>query len=79
MHAQRATLWPHHLPPTFHSIRSFKPFVPEYQPEAWRQIFNGAAIAFYSYIGFDAVATAAEEVYEPKKNMPKVRWGMLGI
>ena len=25
-------------------------------------IFNGAAIVFFSYIGFDAVATSAEEV-----------------
>jgi APA family basic amino acid/polyamine antiporter len=30
-------------------------------------VFNGAAIAFFSYIGFDAVATAAEEVKNPGK------------
>lgn len=35
-----------------------QPFV----PYGTRGIFNGAAIVFFSYIGFDAVATSAEEV-----------------
>ncbi len=33
-------------------------------------MFNGAAIAFFSFIGFDAVATAAEEVVDPARVMP---------
>ncbi|MDA8337664.1 MAG: amino acid permease [Peptococcaceae bacterium] len=33
-------------------------------------IFNGAAIIFFAYIGFDAVATAAEETDNPEKNVP---------
>jgi len=33
-------------------------------------VFKGAAVAFYAYIGFDAVSTASEEVQNPKRNMP---------
>lgn len=33
-------------------------------------VFKGAAVAFYAYIGFDAVSTASEEVKNPKRNMP---------
>lgn len=32
--------------------------------------FKGAAIIFFAYIGFDAVATAAEEVKNPKRDLP---------
>lgn len=34
-------------------------------------IAAGAAIAAYSFLGFDAVTTLTEETIEPKKNMPK--------
>jgi len=33
-------------------------------------VFRGAAIIFFAYIGFDAVATAAEEVKNPKRDLP---------
>ncbi|MHB1420437.1 MAG: amino acid permease [Bacillota bacterium] len=33
-------------------------------------IARGAAIIFFAYIGFDAVATAAEEVKQPKRDLP---------
>ncbi|BDA47291.1 Cationic amino acid transporter 1 [Coccomyxa sp. Obi] len=35
-----------------------------------RGIFDGAALVFFSYIGFDAVATTAEECKEPAKALP---------
>jgi len=38
-------------------------------------VFAGAAIVFFAYIGFDAVLTAAEEVEEPQKNLPR---GIIG-
>jgi amino acid transporter len=34
-------------------------------------IIRGSALAFYSYIGFDAVAVAAEEVRDPSKTVPR--------
>ncbi|MFZ5974755.1 MAG: amino acid permease [Bacillota bacterium] len=34
-------------------------------------IVQGAAIVFFAYIGFDAVATAAEEVRNPKRDLPR--------
>lgn len=34
-------------------------------------IFRGASIIFFAYIGFDMVSTAAEEVREPQKTMPR--------
>ncbi|WP_123053037.1 amino acid permease [Clostridium sp. JN-1] len=33
-------------------------------------VFKGAAIIFFSYIGFDAVSTAAEEVKNPQRDLP---------
>lgn len=41
-----------------------------FAPMGIRGIFNGAAIVYFSYIGFDAVSTTAEEVKKPARNMP---------
>jgi amino acid transporter len=41
-----------------------------FAPLGIRGIFNGAAIVYFSYIGFDAVSTTAEEVKNPARNMP---------
>jgi APA family basic amino acid/polyamine antiporter len=34
-------------------------------------IFAGAAIVFFAFIGFDIVATAAEETKDPKRDLPR--------
>jgi basic amino acid/polyamine antiporter, APA family len=39
-------------------------------PFGAKGIVSGAAIVFFAYIGFDAVSTAAEEVKNPKKDLP---------
>lgn len=44
-----------------------------------RGIFNGAALVFFSYIGFDAVACTAEEVKNPRRDLPLGILGALGI
>ncbi|AYZ62214.1 APC family permease [Burkholderia multivorans] len=39
-------------------------------------MFAGAAIAAYSYLGFDAVSTLTEETVEPEKNIPRAIVGI---
>lgn len=47
------------------------PFIPHGVPS----ILGGAAIVFFSFIGFDALSSAAEEVKNPQRDMPI---GMIG-
>lgn len=44
-------------------------------PYGWSGVCSGAAVVFFAYLGFDAVANSAEEVKDPQRNMPK---GLLG-
>ncbi len=44
----------------------FTPFF----PGGWAGVQAGAAIIFFSFIGFDAVSTAAEETRDPKRDIP---------
>ncbi|WP_416354176.1 APC family permease [Agrilactobacillus fermenti] len=46
--------------------KNYHPFM----PFGATGIFSGASLAFYAYIGFDAVSTASEEVKEPQRTMP---------
>ncbi|MDN7182801.1 APC family permease [Caballeronia sp. SEWSISQ10-4 2] len=46
-----------------------EPFFKSHVPFA--STMAGAAIAAYSYLGFDAVSTLTEETIDPKKNMPR--------
>ncbi|KAG0573341.1 hypothetical protein KC19_VG169800 [Ceratodon purpureus] len=49
-----------------------------FAPLGIRGIFNGAAIVYFSFIGFDAVSTTAEEVKNPARNMPiGVSWSVI--
>ncbi len=41
-----------------------------YFPEGWAGVREGAAILFFAYIGFDIVATTAEETRRPQRDMP---------
>jgi len=45
---------------------NWSPFV----PFGWQGVMRGAAVIFFAYIGFDAVSTAAEEVIDPKRDLP---------
>lgn len=42
-------------------------------------IFTGAAIVFFAFIGFDIVATAAEETKHPQRDMPRGILGSLAV
>ncbi len=46
-----------------------KNWVP-FAPNGWKGVQAGAAVVFFAYIGFDAVSTVAEEVRNPKRDMP---------
>ena len=52
----------------FHYVQRehFHPFL----PNGWAGVQAGAAIIFFSFIGFDAVSTAAEETRNPKRDIP---------
>jgi basic amino acid/polyamine antiporter, APA family len=42
-----------------------------FMPYGWSGVFSGASVIFFAYIGFDAVSTAAEEVKNPQKDLPR--------
>ena len=54
---------------------NWDPFLP-YGPQG---ISAGAAIVFFAYIGFDAVATSAEEAKNPSRDLPIGILGSLGV
>lgn len=56
------------------AVDNWTPFIPQnlgtYGEYGWSGIFRAAGIVFFSYIGFDAVTTAAQEVKNPQRDMP---------
>lgn len=54
---------------------NYHPFL----PYGWSGVFQGAAIIFFAYIGFDAITTAAEEVKNPQRTFPIAIIGSLII
>ena len=54
---------------------NWRPFA----PNGWKGIHQGAAIAFFAYIGFDAISTAAEETKNPRRDMPVGILGALAV
>src|SRR4029077_3618992 len=42
-----------------------------FAPNGFQGIWQGAALGFFSYIGFDAVSTAGEECKNPQRDLPR--------
>ncbi len=65
----------------FVSPRNWLPFVPPPAGGAfgWAGVGRAAALVFFAYAGFDAVATAAQEARSPRRDLPAGILGALGI
>lgn len=48
-------------------IENFKPFM----PEGFSGVMLGVSAVFFTYIGFDAVSTLAEETKNPQRDLPR--------
>jgi APA family basic amino acid/polyamine antiporter len=55
--------------------RNWAPFL----PYGWRSVLTGSASLFFAYVGFDEVATVAEESHAPTRNVPFAMLASLGI
>jgi basic amino acid/polyamine antiporter, APA family len=61
---------------------NWHPFIPANEGPGtfgWSGIFRAATIVFFSYVGFDAVSTAAGEAKNPQRDMPIGILGSLAI
>jgi len=53
------------------NLANYSPFI----PMGINGIFQGAAMVFFAYLGFEAIATSSEEAINPQKSIPK---GIIG-
>ena len=64
-------------------MENWTPFIPpnngHFGEFGWSGLLRGAAVVFFSYIGFDAVSTAAQEARNPQRDMPIGILASLGI
>lgn len=64
--------------PDFDVLMSRKSeFLPGLQFESWVGIFGGGFLAFYAYVGFEDMVNVAEEVKNPRRNLPIAILGAL--
>lgn len=50
-----------------------------FMPFGAKGVFDGAALVFFAFLGFDAVAMAAEEVKNPQRDVPRGIIGSIAI
>ncbi len=64
-------------------MENYTPYIPQNTGTlgqfGWSGIIRGAAVAFFAFLGFDAVSTAAQETKNPKRNMPIGIIGSLAV
>jgi APA family basic amino acid/polyamine antiporter len=55
-------------------MENFRPFLPantgQFGSFGWSGVLRGAGVAFYAFLGFDMVSTAARETKNPQRAMP---------
>lgn len=53
---------------------NYTPYLPEntgvFGEYGWSGVLRGAGVAFFAFLGFDAVSTAAQETRNPSRNVP---------
>ncbi|MBV4417922.1 amino acid permease [Clostridium tyrobutyricum] len=49
------------------NVFNYKPFM----PHGWKGVFTGASTVFFSFLGFDAISTSAEEAQNPEKDVSR--------
>lgn len=52
---------------------------PSFDAPAWQGILLGAFVAFYAFIGFEDMVNIAEEVKQPRQNLPRAIFAALVI
>ncbi|KAK4532941.1 hypothetical protein CCYA_CCYA14G3798 [Cyanidiococcus yangmingshanensis] len=50
-----------------------------FMPHGWRSVVLGSSSLFFAYVGFDEVATVAEEAHSPSRNVPRAMMISLAI
>ncbi len=62
---------------------NWSPFIPEntghFGDFGWSGILRAAGLVFFAYIGFDTVATLAQDAKNPQRDLPRGILGSLGI
>jgi amino acid transporter len=53
------------------NLDSIADFVPPLETDAWYGVFSAGLLAFFAFVGFEDMANVAEEVKNPRKNMPR--------
>ncbi|MDQ3235068.1 MAG: APC family permease, partial [Pseudobdellovibrionaceae bacterium] len=53
--------------------------IPTGEGPGWTPILQGAALAFYAFIGFEDIVNVSEEVKDPERNVPRAILLALGI
>lgn len=62
---------------------NWSPFIPDntglFGQFGWSGVLRASGLVFFAYIGFDTVATLAQEAKRPQKDLPRGILGSLGI
>lgn len=53
--------------------------LPAMELATWKGIFLGSFVAFYAFLGFEDIVNVAEEVHNPRRNLPRAIILALGI